>query len=477
MGQGRDLTEGSLLWNLVMMSVPIMFSNFIQVIYNLTDTYFLGQMSSGSKEAVAVTGLAFPLIFLFASLGQGVSVAITALVSRYKGRGEPLKIMHVLGQAWFMLVIFLIFLVLVAMFGISSILSLLHTPAEIAENSCQYLQFIMFGMVMMFIFFAFQSFAVGMGDTMSPMIINTLSVLINIVLDPILIYGMMGLPAMGVRGAGIATLIARIFTAVMAIAYMIGRYPDFLPKIKDFIPDWQSIKRILEIAVPASMAQTTTSLGFVVMQGLVNSFGTAVISANAIGNRFVNFIMMPPMGISNALAGIIGQNLGAGKLERAVKSFYVALGMSTCIVTIGSIVLYTRGNMLAAMFVNDPDVVILVSEMLKINSVAFWFFGFVFMFWGVFYGSGHSRPVMIVDIIRLWLVRLPMAYLLSGYFCDKASAWGGAVQSFLNYAASFLADKPYTSLWWPMIFSNISAVVMATIIYRKGTWLNFKEAD
>lgn len=471
MTQGRDLTSGSMLWNLVFMAVPIMLSNFIQVVYNLTDTFFLGQLENGATEAVAVTGLAFPIIFLLASLGQGLAVATTALVSRYKGQGELNQIRLVLGQTWVLNLVFLSFLVLIASTAVAPILEMLHTPGEIVVQAQVYIRLILFGLVMMFIFFIFQSFAVAVGDSISPMIINIVSVLINIALDPILIYGLAGFPALGVKGAGIATLVARCCTVFMAAYCMLRYFRGYIPSLSDFKPDWSRIKTILSIAVPSSMAQTTTSLGFVVMQGLVNSFGTAVITANAVGSRFVNFIMMPPMGISNALAGIIGQNLGAGKPERAIKSFHIALAMVISIMTLGSLILYHRGDHLTAIFVNDPQVIGYANEMLKINSIAVWFFGFLFVFWGVFNGSGHTRPVMIADILRLWLVRLPMAYLLSGYFCRSQIEFPGWLQSFLQQSAAILADNPYTALWWPMIFSNLLAALMATWIYRRKTWL------
>ncbi|MEW6711950.1 MAG: MATE family efflux transporter, partial [Candidatus Riflebacteria bacterium] len=128
MKQSRDLTSGSLFWNLVIMSIPIMFSNFIQVVYNLTDTFFLGQMPQGATEGVAVTGIAYPIVFLMSSLGQGLAVATTALVARYRGRGENGKIRLVLGQTFLLNLAFLSFLVLIALFGVKPILGLLHTP-------------------------------------------------------------------------------------------------------------------------------------------------------------------------------------------------------------------------------------------------------------------------------------------------------------------------------------------------------------
>lgn len=467
--QGRDLTSGSLLANLVFMAVPIMLSNFIQVIYNLTDTYFLGQLEKGATQAVAVSGLAFPIIFLLASLGQGLAVATTALVSRYKGSGELGKIRQILGQTWVMNLVFLSFLATIALTSVMPLLQSLQTPAEILADAHIYIQLIIFGIIMMFIFFIFQSFAVAVGDSVAPMVINIISVLINIVLDPILIYGWLGFPALGVRGAGIATLIARIGTVLMAGFCMFRYYREYVPTLSDCRPDRARIKSILKIAIPASLAQTTTSLGFVVMQGLVNSFGTAIITANSIGTRFVNFFMMPPMGISNALSGIIGQNLGAGKPERAIKSFHIALAMVIAIMTCGSLILYHFGDRLTAVFVNDPEVIGYANQMLKINSIAVWFFGFLFVYWGVFNGSGHTRPVMIADILRLWLIRLPMAYILSGYFCRYG--FTGHLGRFVEKSATILADTPYTAIWWPMIFSNLSAVLMATWIYRRKTWL------
>jgi putative MATE family efflux protein len=272
-----------------------------------------------------------------------------------------------------------------------------------------------------------------------------------------------------------ATLVARIMTVLMASIFMYKKYNKFIPGLADFKPVFGSIRLIFKVAVPSSMAQTTTSLGFVVMQGLVNSFGTTVMSAHAIGHRFVSFIMMPPMGISHGLAGIVGQNLGADQPDRARKSFYVALGLSTTIMTIGTSFLYFKGDLISSLFIQDPEVVSLINEMLKINSIALWFFGFLFMFWGVFNGSGHTRPVMFADILRLWLIRLPMAYLFSGYFLRIGYDWPPIIARFLEASASILAHKPYTALWWPMIVSNVSASVFALIIYRKGNWVELKE--
>ncbi len=471
MADGRNLTEGSIVKNLIVLSLPMMFSNLIQVVYNLTDTYWLGQLASGSTEAVAVTGIAFPLVFLFASLGQGIAVATTALISRFKGANEPEKIRMYLGQVGLLLTVFMLIFFAIALFFIKPVLLLLNTPETILESSQIYIRLIMFGMGLMFVFFGFQSFAMGIGDGMSPMVINLISVIVNLVLDPIMIYGWIGCPAMGLEGAALATLISRAFSVILSFYVMKRYFASYIPSFAMLRPDYLKIKEILRIGIPASLAQTTTSLGFVVMQGLVNKFGTEIISANSIGFRFVNFIMMPPMGMSNALSSIIGQCLGAGKKDRAIRSFHVSLVLVMIIMTIGSSLLYFHGDSLSAVFINDPLVVGYANEMLKINSIAVWIFGFLFMFWGVFNGSGYTKPVMIVDLVRLWIVRIPMAFLLSGYLVAAIPWQTGTIHSLLVWCASILGDKSYTSIWWPMIFSNFISTTVAFWIYRKGYWL------
>jgi putative MATE family efflux protein len=468
--EGKNLTEGSLAKNLISMALPLMLSNFIQVVYNLTDTYWLGQMAEGATEAVAITGICFPLVFFFSSFGHGFAVASTALVSRFRGQQNELAIRQTLGQLTIIMLGFMAAFFCVAVFFLETFLGFLNTPAAILPMAVTYIGIIMLGMGFMFAFFSFQSFSVGLGDTLSPMYINIISVVANIILDPILIYGLNGFPQMGIKGAAIATLFSRILAVVIAIVVMFVKFRKLIPEPKFFIPNLKLQKTIFSIAVPSSMAMTTTSFGFIFMQSLVNSLGTSIISAHAIGNRLVNFIMMPPMGISSALATIVGQNLGAGKVKRAVKSFHVALVMSMIIMTCGSSILWFFGDSITSIFLADKTVVGFSNEMLKINSIAVWIFGFLFMFWGVFNGSGHTRPVMIIDFFRLWVIRLPLAYLLCGYFVSRYTGDNSWLIKIINWTATILGEKSYTGLWWPMIVSNFISVLIAFYIYSKGTW-------
>ncbi len=173
-----------------------------------------------------------------------------------------------------------------------------------------YNRVIFIGMAFMFILISYSAIVQGMGDTINPMKIQLVSVGINVVLDPLMIFGI-GFTRMETMGAAYATLVARIVGAVMAIVFIVMKNKDLIPTWEDLKPDFTMLRNLFKIAIPASISNSVNSLGFVVLQGFVNTFGTVIISANSINNRMIGFYMMPAMGISSALSTIIGQNLGA----------------------------------------------------------------------------------------------------------------------------------------------------------------------
>ncbi len=211
-----DLTRGSLLRNLVKLSLPIVISNFLQMFYNITDIFWLGKLGDVAKEAVSVAGMTFPLIFFIISFGFGFVVAGTSLISQYKGAGKPKKMKRVVGQFCIILIIFTIIFILISSFFIKDILHLLKTPAPIFQRAITYFSIILYGMPALFVFLSFQSFSRGLGDTISPLKVQIISILINVVLDPLLIFGVGFIPRLETQGAAISTLIARVIAAVFA---------------------------------------------------------------------------------------------------------------------------------------------------------------------------------------------------------------------------------------------------------------------
>jgi len=467
---GIDLTRGNLVKNLVKLSLPIMFSNFLQMFYNLTDAFWLGKLGEHARHAVSVAGLAFPLIFFLSSFGFGFVIAGTSLIAQYKGANKMEKMKEVVGQFVLIIGIFSIFFIAVGLLFINDILHLLQTPDEIFALAKHFITIILMGMIFMFIFLSYQSFSHGLGDTISPMKIQIISVSLNLVLDPLMIFGIGFFPRMETVGAAWATLISRAVAAIIAIIFLFRKTPYIIPKLPELKPAKEMLMRILRISIPASLAQSMTSFGFIILQGFVNSFGTIVMSAYAINNRIISFFMMPAMGISNGLASIIGQNIGAQKLKRAEKSVTVAFLLVCAIMFTGSLLVYLFGGSITQFFINDPEVVEVGRRMFKVTPIASFIFGILFVFIGAFNGAGHTKPVMLLNIGRLWFIRIPLVYILSGTILNIAFLKGSFLYPILYRLSLPLSVYPYESLWWSMVVSNTICSIIAYMIYKRGSW-------
>jgi len=467
---GMDLTSGGIYKNMMKLALPIMLSNFMMTFYNLTDAFWLGKLGENAMNAVSVAGIAFPLIFFLSSFGIGFVVAGTALISQFKGAGTPEMMKKVVGQFVIILIAFSIVFLTFSFLFLDGILSLLHVPDAIFEVSKQYISYILVGVFFMFIFLTYQSFAHGLGDTISPMKIQIISVSLNVVLDPIFIFGIGFMPRLETVGAAQATLISRIVAAGLALYFLKKKTKHIIPNLQEIKPDKILLKKILDIAIPASIAHSITSFGFIILQGFVNTYGTLVISVFSIGNRMMGLFMMPAMGISNALATMVGQNLGAKKISRAVKSVKVGMVLVLLIMLVGCSLLYFFGSTLTRFFINDPAIADVGERMFKVVSFAALIFSVLFVFMGVFNGSGHTRPTMVLNISRLWFLRIPLVFILSGKILEFAFIRDSFLNGILTKLSIPLSDHSYDALWWSMLISNVLTTLLAVIIYRQGKW-------
>ncbi|HHS49783.1 MAG TPA: MATE family efflux transporter [candidate division Zixibacteria bacterium] len=471
---GRDLTRGHIVGNLIRLSLPIMIGNFLHTLHNIVDAFWLGKLGERAAGAVSVTGIAFPVVFTLLSFGAGFGVAGTALVARFEGAALPDRVRRAVGQLLLVSVFFLTIFLFVGLFFADDILRLIQVPTEIFELSVVYVRIVVVGMAISLIAMLYQAIAHGSGDTVSPMIIVAISVIINIILDPLMIFGVGFFPRMEVAGAAWATLLSQSIGAIIAVGFFLKRDKTRIPSLQDIVPDMLMLKNIFRIAIPASIGQSATSFGFLFLQGFVNTFGTIVISTFAIGNRMTGVFMMPAMGISNALSAVIGQNLGAGNIRRAEESFHKAFILIMIIMGVGSALVFLSGAELTKFFIDMPEIVEVGVRMFRVTSIASFIFGAMFVFTGVFNGAGLSGASLRVNIGRLWLFRIPLVYLLSGKLLELPFIARSPAEPLLALIAQPLSAYPYDALWWSMVFSNSLATLWCYIIYRKGKWKRLK---
>ncbi|MBD3335509.1 MAG: MATE family efflux transporter [Candidatus Eisenbacteria bacterium] len=442
--RGIDFTHGPLTEKLVRMAWPVVLSFFLQTLYNLVDAFWLGKLG---KTALVAPTITMNVFFIGLSLAMGLGMGGGTLVSQYKGAGRPVEMRRAGGQTLVLLVVAGVALSLIGMALARPILELLQTPADAFGNTIDYMRWILIGIPFMFVFFVYQHLSSAVGDTVSPLKVNAVTVLLNVVMDPLLIFGWGPFPSMGVVGAALATVMAQFLAAVLCLERLFSGRKGIQIGRDDLRWNRHIAMRILRVGVPMSLGQAGTALGFTLLIGIVNTFGSAVTAAFGIGHRIIHLALAPAIGLSQSSATAVGQNLGADQPQRAaraVRTSAIILGLVLLPITSGT---FFFGDWVSRAFISDPAVIRYGDELFRITSPSVFVFGFIMVLMGAFRGAGHTLPVMILNLGRLWIVRIPAAYLL----------------------AMTLALGPL-GIWWAMFLSNTLTAIAGAIWFSMGTW-------
>ncbi len=436
---------------LMKIALPLMAGNLVQTLYNLTDAFFLGKL--GSAELSAPT-IAFPIIFFLILFGIGLSMAGTTLIAQSHGKGSGERVDFYLGQATTVLLVTALLIALTGIVLSEPLLKLLQTPRDVFAFTRDYMLIVFAGLPFMFGFFVMQSAMQGIGRTVVPLVIQVITVGLNIALDPLFIFGIGFFPAWGVRGAAVATVIARALGSFIAFYILIqGRYGMQL-KLEHMRPQLPSVRLFLRIGLPSSFGQAVSALGFTVLQGLVNSFGTAVIAAFGVGNRLIGLFNMPAMGISRATTSLVGQRLGARDPDGARDVVVLSILSIQVFIFPAMVLAFFYGSSFIRFFVDDPETMRYGAELFRVVAPSVVLFGFFHATIGAFQGAGDTKPVMYLNIARLWALRLPVAYGLA-----------------------YLVGFGPGSIWWAMFVSNMVTAAIGLYYFRTDRWLTALNPD
>lgn len=439
--QKREMIlNGKMSKVIMVLSLPIMLNNFIHTIYNLTDTFFVSKIPG---NAVAGVQFVWPLIFLISAFGMGMAVATSSIVAQYIGAHQHEKARQTAGQSISFLFVLSLFLGILGYVSAPFIIKWMGGTGELYENAYAYLSIMFLGMPATFMLNAYNAIKQGQGDTISPLIIGTLSVLLNVILDPIFIFVL----DMGVEGAAIATVIASAVFAIYGIATTFSKKQSLKLEFRDLLFDKQILGKIISIGLPSSTGQATTAFGFTILNVFLVSFGEVTLTAFAIGNRISSLIMMPAMGIGTALATVVAQNLGADNVSRAKLAVRSSVRLSTVFLVVGGLFMLPFSESIVGAFSNDAQVIKSGTEYLNMIIYSIPLMGFFQILVGVFQGSGHTLSAMILMMGRLWVLRIPMVYALS-----KLQGFGPS------------------SIWYAMIVSNFIICLVGFGIYLTGRW-------
>lgn len=440
----KNLTEGPIIGPLLTLSLPIMASSAMQTAYNVADTFWLGRVGA---EAVAALSIGWPLIFLLISIAAGLSMAGTTLVAQYTGANESEKANHVAGQVFILLLILGVSFAIIGVVVARPLLVLMGTPDEVLPLAVVYSQIIFGGVVLMFGSFIFQSIISGYGDTVTPMKLMFVSVVLNIVLDPILIFGAGPLPKMGVAGAAIATVFSRGVASFIGFYFLFTGSKGIIIRPQDLIPRPADLKKVIQIGVPSAIEQSTLALGFTFMAAVVAQFGTVALASYGIGSRLISILSMPAMGFSMAVSIMVGQNLGAGREQRAERVGWLSSGAIFLILTLGGVVAFVFSRPLVSIFIVQEDlaVVEMGSRFIKFIALGMGTFGIRLVLNGVFRGAGDTITSLGFSLLALWGFRIPLVLVLS-------------------------SNMGTDGVWLGILLSYIITPVLALLWFKRGKW-------
>lgn len=437
------ILNGNMYKTLILLSIPIMINNLIQTLYNLADGIWVSKLGS---VQFAATSFVWPVNFLFISIGFGLSIAGTSILAQLLG-GDKYEDANEYAEQ--IIVLSMITSVIFAIIGYivsPFIIGLMGARGDLAKYSNIYLRITFLDMPFMFLFFNFNSIMTAQGNTLTPTILSGISAVLNVILDPIFIFTF----NMGIGGAAIATLLSRVFLALAGVVALYRSNTIIRPSFKNFKFDKARIEKIINVALPSSVGQSGSALGFMVLNGFIASYGTSTMAAYGMVNRITSLVMQPASGIGAALTSIVGQNIGANQMDRVKEAFRKALIFTVILGSVGCIFMLWKDKGIINFFMRSKDDMEVINqgiEYLRYSALFTPLMGIFSVLQGLFQGSGHTKYSMSMEIGRLWFVRLPMI-LIFKHFTDIGP----------------------TGIWISMSVSNLIVCIYGYLIYRKDTW-------
>lgn len=443
MNSTNYLTEGHLFRGLITISLPIIASNLLQSVLEVVDLYFVGRLGA---DAIAGVAMSTTIIFVLATFVIGLVTATTAFISRHYGAKEHDAVGLIVQHSLFIGLIFSFAISVFGLFFSKDLLILLGANELVATLGSAYLSVLFLGIFTMIELWVVISSFQACGNSLTPMILMVGVNVINIVLNPLLIFGLAGIPAFGIAGSALATILSRGAGLVVGMLLLV-RYSSHISFPKTYILDLQLIWRILAVAIPNSVQSGLRSGTFLVMMAFVAVYGTAAISGYGIAERLELIALMPGFAIATATAVIVGQNLGAKKPDRAEEGVKLGLVFYGTVMFGVSLFYYVFADQLIWFF--DPSGASVTTGASYFRMVAPFYIimavSIILSF--ALNGAGDTKKPMYATLVSMVMIQIPLGYYLPQYF-----------------------GLGIIGIWIAVIIGIIIQAVLLTIMYRKGGW-------
>ncbi|HEY0174830.1 MAG TPA: MATE family efflux transporter [Pedobacter sp.] len=441
----NPLLEGPILSSLLKLAVPIMVANILQAAYQLVDAFWVGRLGG---PAVAAVSVSTPVIFLSMAIGSGLAIAGSILIAQYYGAGNQPLVNQVSAQTLLMVIAVSLMLGLIGYSLSPWFLTVLKVAPDVFKGALGFMRISFIGLVFNFSFMVFQSVMRGVGRVTMPVYIVLGTVILNFILDPLFIFGWQFIPALGVEGAALATLGTQSLALIIGFVILFRGKHGVQLRLKDLKPDALHIKRAFKIGFPSSIEQSMRAIGLTAMTFLIVRYGTTTMASYGAGTNLIQFIMIPGLGLSMAISTLVGQNIGAGNMDRATRIARLGAFMGFGLLSFFAVAAYLFAPQLIAFFVpKDPAVIRGGTVFLRTACLSWGFLGLQLCLVGVLRATGNTILPMILALVSQWVIQFPLAYFLSHY--------------------TSMAEK---GIWLAYPVSTTLIALITLAIYAKGDW-------
>lgn len=441
MKANSNLTEGPIFKTMMLFAFPMILGNLLQQIYNIVDTIIVGRFVS--SEALAAVGSAYALMTFINSLIIGLCMGSGALFSKSFGAGKQADMRQEVKLSFVFIGIITAIIYIIVFPGTDLILHLLAVPADVYALMRSYVRIIFAGIVFIFLFNFFAYLLRAVGNSLVPLIFLAISSVTNIVLD---LYFVISLK-WGVAGAAGATVISQALAGVGIAIYVMARHRDLVSSGKDGRTEWYRLGEIIKNDVFTGLQQSVMNFGILMIQGLVNSFGTTIMAAFAAAVKIDTLAYMPAQEYANAYSLFISQNYGARKQERIAKGTRIAAAVSVIFCLVVSVIIWIFSRDFMEIFVEASETAIIAAgvKYLRIEGSFYFGIGILFLLYGYYRGVQRAEMSLVLTVISLG-TRVVLSYMLAPH-----------------------TGLGVNAIWWSIPIGWILADVVGGVYYKKLT--------
>jgi putative MATE family efflux protein len=408
----REWTEGSIVKNLLLLSWPMIVMEATYMVSQIFDMVWVGKAGAAS---IAGLGIANLVTMIISTVDMGLISGSRAMITRFIGERDMEGARKVAGQTFILAVSWGLVVTIFGSLFVGNIMSLFGVEPAVAEEAIKFLRVFFAGWLSLELLIMSIYTMQSSGDSFSPMLIEICIRVVHIALCPLLVLGLWIFPEMGITGAALSNIISQALGAVAGLWFLFKGYTRIKLSLRDFrfIPNiaW----RMLKIGLPSLVSMLQANVAMFVLTWIVIPFGTQALAAYSLVGNVQGFVTTPNMGLGGAVSVLVGQNLGAKKPERAVKSTLLGAGILQAFLITCGIIILIWADQIVTLFNSDPALVAIGAPFLRIATVGYLFLGINSALANCISGAGDTLPNMIINIGMIWVVQIPLAYLLSNY--------------------------------------------------------------